>query len=81
VNKKEGNAKKTGNAYLFYAASVVDEDGNVFALNLADALVSTPENVAALLDVRNERAEVDVNFKPRGFDIAGTIEAIHAPKK
>jgi len=81
VIKKEGTGKISGKPYLFYAASVVDEDGNVFAFNLSDSLVATPENIEALMAIRQESVLADVNFRPKGFDVGATIEALHAPAK
>jgi len=76
VIHKSGNAKRTGNPYSFYTASVVDDDGNVFGLNVADELVKEAEEEEMNLEsIRNEERTIDVEFKPKGFDCAGTVVA------
>jgi hypothetical protein len=73
IDNKSGKAKRTGNAYSFFVATVIDEDSNVFKLNLADSLSDTAEKVKALSEVKNEEVEATIKFSPKQFDIAGTI--------
>jgi len=77
VNHKEGTSQK-GRPYSFYVASVLDEDGNVFAFNISDDLVKlskSDEGEVQLKDIRNDERTVDVEIRPKGFDCAGTIVA------
>jgi len=76
VTKKEGVGKKSGKDYKFYSANVVDQDANVFQLNLADELVDTPEKAAALESLKNVQVTAVIDFKPKGFDIGGTIREL-----
>jgi len=39
VSKKEGVGKKSGNAYLFYVATVVDDDSNVMNMPVDKGIV------------------------------------------
>jgi len=76
IVNKTGTGKRSGKPYDFYVATVVDEDANVFDLTVADELVKEAvEAEKDLSKVRNEPMEVDIEFKPKGFDIAGTIVA------
>jgi len=76
---KQGKGKTSGKDYKFYTASLVDEDANVFAVNLADDLVASlgEEGVVTLLEQRNQPATVDIKFSPKGFDIGATLVKIH----
>lgn len=68
--------KTSGKPYSFYTASVVDEDANVFGLNLSDALVKVAkEDDDNLEQIRLQEMLVDIELKPKGFDIGGTIVA------
>jgi len=71
IVNKNGIGKKSGNPYNFDVASVVDEDANVFNLNLSDSVS------AALTDevrsLRNVAIEATVEFKPKDFDVSGTL--------
>jgi len=75
VSKKEGVGKKSGKDYRFYTATVVDEEANVFGFNLHDSLVpaSDSSEERKLLDLRNRSIVADVEFRPKGFDISGTL--------
>jgi len=66
--------KKSGKEYSFYTATVVDDDANVFGLNLSDTLVKESlENDEDLSKIRNEERTVDIEFRPKGFDISGSL--------
>jgi len=71
VSLKEGVGKKSGSPYSFYTASVVDEDANVFGFSVSKQMVE--EHGKALEDIRNESVEADIEFKPKGFDVSGTL--------
>jgi len=73
AEKKEGKGKKSGKDYLFYTATVVDEDANVFTFNLSDSITENASDVVKLLEVRNQSVTADIEFKPKGFDIGGRI--------
>jgi len=73
VNKK-GVGKKSQNPYDFNVATVVDEDVNVFTLNLSDEVVAALGADAS--ELRNLPVEATIEFRPKGFDIGGTITAI-----
>jgi len=73
VQLKEGTGKTSQKPYRFYTASVVDEDANVFGFNLSDSLVDSPAKVEELLGMKNVRVECTVEFRPKGFDVGGTI--------
>jgi len=72
VENKTGTGKTSGKAYDFHTATVVDEDANVFTFNLADEVVAS-NGKETLASLRNVRVVASVNFKPKGFDIGGTI--------
>jgi len=74
ITKREGVGKKSGKDYLFYNASVVDEDGNVFGLICSEPLVQQ-KGADTLASLRNWEVLADVNFIPKGFDIGGTLQA------
>jgi len=76
VQKKEGVGRTSGKEYKFFTANVVDADANVFQLNLADELVDSPEKVASLEALKNVQVTAVIEFKPKGFDIGGTIREI-----
>jgi len=71
IVNKNGIGKKSGNPYNFDVASVVDEDANVFDLNLSDSVS------AALTDevrsLRNVAIEATVEFKPKDYALSGTL--------
>lgn len=70
VENKKGTGKTSGKPYDFYTATVIDADANVFTLNLKE----NPSK--ELLEQRNTEVEVDIDFRPKGFDIGGTITDI-----
>lgn len=71
IVNKNGVGKKSGNPYNFDVASVVDEDANVFTLNLSDQVsASLTEDMRSL---RNVAIEATVEFKPKDFDVSGTL--------
>jgi len=75
VTHKEGTGKN-GRPYSFYVASIIDEDFNVFNLNLSDELVKTAAVDGEIItEITRQDREVDVEFRPKGFDCAGTIVA------
>jgi len=76
VQHKEGTGKASGKPYSFYTASVVDEDANVFGLNLSDELVKESRaDEEDLEKIRNQEMVIEVEFRPKGFDCSGTIVA------
>lgn len=74
IEHKAGTGKTSGKPYSFFAATVIDEDSNVFALNLSDTVSSALGERAK--ELRNVPVKADVEFKPKGFDIGGTIVAL-----
>lgn len=77
VVKKEGVGKKSGKPYLFYVATVVDEESNVMQFNIADSVVSQPAKLNALLGIRNEEIVVSFKLLPKGnFDLGASIVSI-----
>jgi len=74
VENKSGVGKTSQKPYDFNTATVVDEDANVFKLNISDE-VSTHYG-AEILSFRNVPVEVSIEFRPKGFDIAGTISKL-----
>jgi len=76
VQLKEGVGKASGKAYKFYTAQVVDEDANVFGLNVADSLANDKDALEELLEMKNSRIDATIEFKPKGFDIGGSLTAI-----
>jgi hypothetical protein len=74
--KKEGVGKKSGKDYLFYNASIVDADANVFGFILDEKIVSDSKKLADLLSAKNVSARADIRFSPKGFDVGGTILAL-----
>lgn len=73
VEHKSGTGKASGKPYDFYTATLVDDDSNVFALNVSDDITSMVKDMSAL---RNVEVVVDVDFKPKGFGISGTLTSI-----
>jgi len=69
VVKKEGVGKNSGKPYSFSVATVIDEESNVFQLNLHDSL----HTQSGLTELRHASIVADIEFKPKGFDIAGTL--------
>lgn len=69
VVHKTGTSKKSGNAYSFHTANVVDDEANVFQLNLEDSLSTQ----SGLTELRNVKIVADINFTPKDYDISGTI--------
>lgn len=72
---KEGVGKKSQQPYKFYVASVVDEDANVFNMNLADEIVDSSD-FEVISVAKNVSVRADIKFSPKGFDIGGTIVAV-----
>jgi len=70
--QKKGVGKASGKPYDFLTASVIDDDGNVFGFNVAPAVIEE-HGQDELLKMRNVSVEATVEFKPKGFDCAGTI--------
>jgi len=82
VSKKEGIGRVSQKPYKFFVATVVDTDANVFAMNVDDTLVKSEENIAALLDLRNEDCSLEIKFYPaKNFGISATITRISEPSK
>jgi len=74
VQLKEGIGKTSNKPYKFYTANVVDEEANVFQLNLGDAV--TQKEIDELLELKNAKVLATVEFKPKGFDVGGTLVAV-----
>jgi len=72
VENKSGVGKTSGKAYDFFVATLIDEDSDVFKFNISDDLASS-KGKDSLLDLRNVPISAQVNFKPKGFDVAGTL--------
>jgi len=82
VAKKEGTAKATGKPYAFHVASVVDEDAEVFALNVSDELAKE----ARFLEIfskeeKNLPGIATIKFSPKGFDIGASLLAFKEAKR
>jgi len=80
VNLREGKGKKSGKDYSFLNASVVDSDANVFGFILSEEVVKDEKVRAQLLSVKNVSIKADVEFKPKGFDVGGSIVALTVEK-
>lgn len=68
---KQGVAKKTGKEYNFTKVVIVDEEANVFELNVAPELA---KGLVTLLKVKNKEAVLTLSFYPRqinGFASVG----------
>jgi len=73
INLKEGVGKVSKKDYKFYVASVVDTDGNVFNLNISEKLTSDEKQLEIILPLKQARITAQIEFKPKGFDIAGSL--------
>lgn len=73
IDKREGVGKKSGKGYLFYDASVVDDEANVFGFILDEKIVNDTDKLENLLSMRNVSITADIRFSPKKFDISGTI--------
>jgi len=71
---KTGTGKTSGKPYDFYAARVVDADGQVFQMNL-DREISpkNPKDDETLLAFRNLAVKASVKFTPKSFDVSATL--------
>ena len=69
-------AKGSGKSYMFYNASVVDTDANVFGFILDERIVKDTEKLSDLLSAKNVPVKADIRFVPRKFDISGSILTI-----
>jgi len=78
IENKSGTGKVSGKPYNFFTASVVDDDANVFQLNLADDVAGMLGEAG--LKARNQAVTADIEFKPKGFDIGGTLIAFSPAK-
>jgi len=75
VDHKEGTSQK-GKPYAFYTVTVIDEEANVFGLNVSrDLEKKLNGDNPDWHETRNQEATIDVEFRPKGFDCAGTIVA------
>jgi hypothetical protein len=76
IDKRQGVGKTSGKDYLFYNASVVDAEANVFGFILDEKVVSEPKKLSELLSAKNVPIKADIRFSPKKFDIAGSILAL-----
>lgn len=60
VNKPESTKK-----FDFFVGSFVDEEANVFKVNLASRLTDTEEKVKALSEIVNASVKASFSFYPR----------------
>jgi hypothetical protein len=68
--------KKSGKEYLFYNASVIDEDANVFGVILDEKVTSDADKLSELLTSKNVLVKADIRFVPKKFDIGASIVAL-----
>lgn len=80
VANKAGTGKTSGKAYDFNVATVIDDDANVMTLNIADDVVSAMGK-DTLLALRNAPIVADIEIKPKGFDLGGTLVGLKLPKQ
>lgn len=76
IDKREGVGKNSGKNYLFYNASVVDAEANVFGFILDENITRNAEQLAELLSAKNVLARADIRITPKKFDVAGSIIAL-----
>jgi len=77
---REGKGKTSGKDYSFYNVKVADESFNVFNLTLSDKMASSPSVVKQLLEMKGVvDCELEIEFKPKGFDIQASVLAIETP--
>ncbi len=76
IEKREGVAKGSGKNYMFYNASVVDTEANVFGFILDEKITKDADKLSDLLSAKNVPVQADIRFVPKRFDIAGSITAI-----
>ncbi len=76
IDRREGVGKKSGKDYLFYNASVIDSEANVFGFILDEKIVKDPERLSELLSAKNVPVRADIRFSPKKFDVAGSILSI-----
>jgi len=70
---RRSGLKKSGEAYMFYAGTFLDEQSNVIKMNLSNAL-SGETGLTKKLDVAKEvPVSVDVAIYQSGFNLRGTI--------
>jgi len=68
---KSGVGKTSNKPYSFYAASIVDDDANVFQATLEEKFGNS---LAGKFEkIRNETVKADLEIKPKGFDAGITI--------
>ena len=73
IDKREGVGKKSGKDYLFYNASVIDDEANVFGFIIDEKITKDTEKFANLLSEKNIPVKVDIKFIPKKFDVGGSI--------
>jgi hypothetical protein len=76
IDKREGVGKKSGKDYLFYNASVIDDEANVFGFIIDEKITKDTEKFSNLLSEKNIRVRADIEFIPKKFDIGGSIVAL-----
>ena len=76
IDKREGVGKKSGRDYLFYNASVIDDEANVFGFILDEQITKDAEKLSELLSAKNVSVRADVRFTPKKFDVGGSILAL-----
>lgn len=72
VEHKEGVARESKKPYSFYVASCLDDNGNVFPLNIADDFVK--DKGTDLLGVKKEDVAAEIELRPVGrFGLGATL--------
>jgi len=71
VENKKGTGKSSGKPYDFYTATLIDEDANLLNLNLSREI-----DAKSFESDRNVEVLVDIEIKPKGFGLGGTVTRI-----
>jgi len=78
VYRKQGDGKN-GKPYDFHTARVIDDEGEVFTLNLAKTVVDSIGS-EKLLEFSKVGVIADISITAKGYDLKGQIEAL-TPKE
>ena len=76
IDKREGVGRASGKDYLFYNATLIDDESNVFGFIVNEKIIKETEKLADLLSAKNQPVKCDIRLFPKGFAISGSVVGI-----
>jgi hypothetical protein len=75
IQKYQG-VSKDGREYAFYEGKFLDEDGLIYALKIDKYLFENEQNGLKLMSMKNVPVELEIDLRPAGFKLNGTVLAL-----